>query len=334
MNKKLFALSAVLITGNSLAIAQDNPWYAGARIGATHYSDFNGNISSDDLKDDDDLGGGVFLGYNVNEWFALESGYTYLGKLDIDNNQSIKTHALDFVGKFTWQATDSFDVFLKAGGYGYHTKGGDDLSSYKDTDIDGTAGVGVEKHFTDNFSARLEYQYYNNVSLDDGGFDSKWDTHLFAFGLVYSWGGSEPVAAPAPVAQAVEEVIVAEPLMIQVDPTTVEIYFDFDKFDISPKSAEQLQPMLEHLEEYPESTAVLVGHTDSTGSEEFNQKLSEERAEAVEKFLSEEHSISVDRITTSGEGETNPIASNDTKEGRAKNRRVSVYSPSFKTEEK
>ncbi|MEZ9320341.1 OmpA family protein [Vibrio sp. 10N.286.51.E5] len=344
MNRKLAFLGTVLIAGNSLAMAQDNPWYVGGRIGVTHYSDFDGVVSSSQLKDDDDFGGGVFLGYSFNDWFGLEGGYTYLGELQVTDQASIKTNVIDFVGKFTWQATDSFDVFLKAGGYGYQTKGRDGLSGLKDTDIDGTVGIGIEQRFTDNFSARLEYQYYNNATLDDGGFDSNWDTNLFALGLVYSWGGTKAAAVTeAPMIQEEEVVVEEEPVvveevveksMVQVEPAKVEVYFDFDKEHLTQKSTDQLQPIIDHLQEHPESTVVLVGHADSSGPSELNQKLSEKRAETVANYLTTEYSISEDRITTSGEGESTPIATNDTEEGRAKNRRVSVFSPSFTMEEK
>ena len=73
--------------------------------------------------------------------------------------------------------------------------------------------------------------------------------------------------------------------------------------------------------ENPSYRVVLSGHTDSVGTEAYNQKLSEKRANAVAKAL-EELGVSADKITSIGYGELKPIASNKTKEGRAENRRV------------
>jgi OOP family OmpA-OmpF porin len=77
------------------------------------------------------------------------------------------------------------------------------------------------------------------------------------------------------------------------------------------------------LKKNREMKGVIEGHTDSMGSEEYNQGLSERRAQAVEKYI-EEHGIDADRYTIKGYGESNPIASNDTEEGRQENRRVEL----------
>ena len=69
-------------------------------------------------------------------------------------------------------------------------------------------------------------------------------------------------------------------------------------------------------------TLELEGHTDSRGPDEYNQTLSEDRAAAVKAKIVEDYGIAANRITTSGYGETRPIADNNTDEGRARNRRV------------
>ena len=334
MNTKIVFLGALLFAGNSIASNHENPWYAGARIGATHYSDFSQNLSTNDGIDDDNFGGGLFLGYNFNDWFALETGYTHLGKIETDNDADISHQALELVGKFTWQATESVDLFAKAGIFAAKSKGSDQLSGFDDTSTNGTLGLGSEYHFTENFSARLEYQFYNGLTLDDKGYDADWDTHLVALGLVYSWGKPDAIVIQdAPVTEAVkaEPVIVevAEKKAIEVENQTAQIYFDTSSNTITAESAKQLQPIISHLKDHPAATIVAVGHADSRGSEENNQKLSEQRAEALSNYLIKEYSIQPERIAYSGEGELSPIADNNTKEGQAKNRRVSVFSPSF-----
>jgi OOP family OmpA-OmpF porin len=99
------------------------------------------------------------------------------------------------------------------------------------------------------------------------------------------------------------------------------VLFDFDKADIKPEAHQLLDEVVTIMKKNPEMKGVIEGHTDSMGSEEYNQGLSERRAQAVEKYI-EEHGIDADRYTIEGYGESNPIASNDTEEGRQENRRV------------
>ena len=75
---------------------------------------------------------------------------------------------------------------------------------------------------------------------------------------------------------------------------------------------------------FPNSRIEITGHTDSTGSDNINQSISQARAEKVGKFLVEVGDLSKDRIKTSGFGESRPVASNETAEGRAENRRVEI----------
>jgi K(+)-stimulated pyrophosphate-energized sodium pump len=77
------------------------------------------------------------------------------------------------------------------------------------------------------------------------------------------------------------------------------------------------------LNAYPNAQVRLTGHTDNTGSPDTNQKLSQDRADAVKQSLVSS-GIAADRITTGGYGQDRPIASNDTEEGRAKNRRLEL----------
>ena len=71
-----------------------------------------------------------------------------------------------------------------------------------------------------------------------------------------------------------------------------------------------------------DTVIIIAGHTDSKGAGEYNQNLSVQRAQAVENYLTAHHGVSANRLIVKGFGETNPIASNDTDNGRFKNRRV------------
>jgi OOP family OmpA-OmpF porin len=102
------------------------------------------------------------------------------------------------------------------------------------------------------------------------------------------------------------------------------IYFDTGKADIKPESAQAIAEIGKLLKADPELKIYVVGHTDNTGSVEVNVKLSEARAQAVMQALIRDHAITPARLRANGCGQYAPVASNDTEEGRAKNRRVEL----------
>ncbi|WP_017730204.1 OmpA family protein [Nafulsella turpanensis] len=103
--------------------------------------------------------------------------------------------------------------------------------------------------------------------------------------------------------------------------TINNIFFDFDKATLRNESYPELNRLLEFMNNYPNVKIRIQGHTDSVGPEDYNQQLSERRADAVARFL-QVNGVSNDRIIVEGLGEAAPVASNDTNEGRQENRRV------------
>ena len=99
------------------------------------------------------------------------------------------------------------------------------------------------------------------------------------------------------------------------------IYFEFDKDELMPRSYVELGKLLKIMRDNPKLVIEIVGHTDALGDDAYNNDLSKRRAESVVKFLAD-NKISKSRLRASGAGERQPIAPNDTEEGRAKNRRV------------
>jgi outer membrane protein OmpA-like peptidoglycan-associated protein len=102
-----------------------------------------------------------------------------------------------------------------------------------------------------------------------------------------------------------------------------ELHFDTGKSDLTSAAIAQLDEVFFTLRDKPDTGVLVQGHTDSTGSADFNESLSQERANVVKDFLVG-RGISADRIVTKGFGETEPVASNDTCENRARNRRADV----------
>jgi OOP family OmpA-OmpF porin len=102
------------------------------------------------------------------------------------------------------------------------------------------------------------------------------------------------------------------------------IQFDFDKDVVKPESKPTLDEIAKLLQAKPELKLKIVGHTDNKGTPEYNLDLSSRRAANVVAALTASYGIAADRLTSEGAGLTQPIASNDTEEGRAKNRRVEL----------
>lgn len=102
------------------------------------------------------------------------------------------------------------------------------------------------------------------------------------------------------------------------------IYFDSGKSDIKPESDAAISEIAKLLQDDGALKVYVVGHTDNDGSFDFNMKLSKDRAEAVARSLSSKHGIAAARLTSSGVASLCPVASNDTDDGKAKNRRVEL----------
>jgi OmpA-OmpF porin, OOP family len=102
------------------------------------------------------------------------------------------------------------------------------------------------------------------------------------------------------------------------------IYFDHDKFELKGKEKEDVDQLGKFLKDNPKAFVVLQGFTDSQGTQEYNMDLSRRRTETVASYLMKNFKVDAGRVVASWYGEANPIATNGTEEGRAKNRRVEV----------
>ncbi len=111
---------------------------------------------------------------------------------------------------------------------------------------------------------------------------------------------------------------VRQSIVIQAD-----ALFDFDKSVVRPDGKKAIDEALAKLGGIDLEMVIATGHTDSVGTEAYNQKLSERRAAAVKAYLVSK-GIPSSKVTTIGKGETQPVATNKTKEGRQKNRRVDI----------
>ena len=101
------------------------------------------------------------------------------------------------------------------------------------------------------------------------------------------------------------------------------ILFDFDSSALRQNARDNLQELADNLRQYSRTDVLILGHTDATGSDAYNQQLSERRAGSAASYL-QSLGIAGERVSTRGMGENDPVASNDTAEGRQQNRRVEV----------
>jgi len=144
-------------------------------------------------------------------------------------------------------------------------------------------------------------------------------------------GAIVPVVAPAPAPVAVVPAPApkAAPAPAPVAPAATKVtyaadaFFDFDKSVIKPEGKAKLDDLVGKIKDINLEVIIAVGHTDSVGSDAYNQKLSVRRSEAVKAYLVSK-GIEKNRVYTEGKGEKQPVASNKTAEGRAKNRRVEI----------
>jgi OmpA-OmpF porin, OOP family len=102
----------------------------------------------------------------------------------------------------------------------------------------------------------------------------------------------------------------------------LNVEFDTNKAVVKDKYKNEIKKVADFMKKYPNTTAVIEGHTDNVDTAEYNQKLSAERANSVRQYLINNFGIKASRLTAVGYGLTKPIASNSTEEGRQKNRRV------------
>lgn len=181
-------------------------------------------------------------------------------------------------------------------------------------------GTGVKYYFTENVFARAGLDGMYNI-------DSDYAEWMAAVGVGVNFGGStrpvaaaEPAPEPMPVAQpAPQPEPEAVPEVVRVE---LDVKFDFDKSTVRQESYADIRNLADFMQQYPQTTTVVEGHTDSVGTDQYNQRLSERRANAVRNVLVNEYGVGANRVDSVGYGESRPVADNATEEGRQINRRV------------
>ena len=141
-----------------------------------------------------------------------------------------------------------------------------------------------------------------------------------------------PAPAPAPVPERkVEETPAPAPEPVKPAPLKqelvidVKVEFDFDKWNIRSIYHDELERVSKYLKDYPDNMAVLEGHTDSRGTVKYNERLSQRRADSVRQYMIDKFGVDGAKLSAKGYGKSKPIATNDTDEGRQRNRRTELH---------
>ena len=341
-------IAAVAICTSPFAAAEESNWYIGGNIGQSRAKIDDARITSQLLgtglatssiaNDDKHMAYKLFGGYQLNKNFALEAGYFDLGQFGytattvpagtLKGNIKLKGVSLDVLGmlplapqfsafgRLGVNYAKASDTFTSTGMVGVPTNASPSKSAFNYK-----AGLGVQYDFTKAFGVRAEAERYR---INDA-VGNKGDVNMFSLGLVYRFDEKKPAAAQAAPQRAVAAApiyIIVPVIKLQKYCSILDFQFEIKQDDIQREEKEKLAVLGTYMNKYPETTAVIEGHSDNVGAYEYNQKLSLRRAEAVVSYLVDTLHIARTRLTAVGYGDTRPIADNSTKEGQQMNRRI------------
>ncbi len=336
MKRSLLALS---IAAGILSISQvsyaavPGSFDLGIRGGWAHTNFSDNQVITDD--DDNGFGVGINFGYNFDEWFGIELGYNYFDGFSTKYKDGSKTadysfHGPELAARFAFPlGDDGSDIYIRAGGM-VVIADNDDLGH--DTKLSPLLGVGIKYAFTKSFSARLGYDYYFDVYDDDdgdnnySGIDS--DIGFLYLGFNYTFGFSD--SAPAPVEAQASPGTTTVSRLFALDAGAL---FPFDGSNLTEQGAAAVDDVVAEVNanNVTNVTYTVTGYTDRLGSDEYNQKLSERRAEAVAQRLItsgvEEESI----ISVEGFGKADPVTGNSC-DGLSRNELIKCLAPDRRVE--
>ena len=267
-----------------------------------------GYVFDKDQKLGDPLVYGISLGYNFTKYFGVEASGEYIAtKYDLhvadDRTTHVGNYRLDAIFNLIPDSRLVPFVFAGFGGQSIDYPG--NVHHRADSAVD--YGAGLKFFFTDWLALRGDVR---QIYIFDGSMKD----FEYTLGLSFYFGGSKPapVAKDEPIAEPKPEPIAKEKVMVAAaEPNIIvlvfeDIHFDFDKSTLKPLAKTLLKRNIQLLKDNPKTQVRIAGYTSASGTEEYNQKLSERRANAVQAYLINEGNISRDRLTKIGYGETNP----------------------------
>ncbi|MES2295515.1 MAG: OmpA family protein [Pseudomonadota bacterium] len=337
----------------------NSAWYVGAGVGQSRAnidqdrlirSLMDGGATSVAFKTDErEVGYKLMLGKQLSRYFSVEGGYFDLGKFGFDattvpagtlsGKLSLRGLNLDLLAQMP--LTERFSVYARLGAnYARSSAQFEGNRLYAVTNPQNSqrsfnpkAGVGLEYKFSEALAMRGEFERYRvNDAVGNRG-----DVDLLSLNLVYKLGrpvSSAPVVAAMPPPPTVVADLAPPPPPAPAPsappvPVSEKVsfaataLFNFDHYDLKPEGQAALDVLFERLKGMDTEVVVTVGHTDSVGTDAYNDKLSLRRADAVKAYLVSK-GVEAGRVFTEGKGESQPVSDNKTAEGRTANRRVTV----------
>ena len=339
-----------------LAGAQDVGNYIGFGIGPSKANIHDeriksqlagGGLATTSIDDDDkDVAFKLFGGHKFNRNFAVEGGYFNLGKFGFTAHTS-PAGTLEGSAKFQGANVDAVGILPLGSNFSAFARAGLTYAQTKDS-FKGTGavavsdpspsknalnykfGLGAQYDFTPSLGLRADWENYR---VDDA-VGNKGNINTFLVGLVYLFGKTEK---PAPHAEATPAVAVAAapaaapvlvivPIVAKTEQycSILDIQFEINQNTVQRESEEKIDKVGIFMRKYPNTTAVIEGHTDEVGTAAENMKLSERRAEAVVNYLVDRSKIARSRLKAVGYGDQRPIGDNKTDAGRRLNRRINA----------
>ncbi|WP_083234232.1 OmpA family protein [Candidatus Marithrix sp. Canyon 246] len=344
------AIGATLLAGSVTAnAATPTGFYAGPTVGYFFFDDETSNNAEDGVYY------GLGLGYQISKNFAIEANYSRLGSeitnslLDNDRiprgaGQDLDLDMFRVDGIFNLDLNSPLSPYLAIGYARFEQD-----PQFGDDDDMINAGLGMRYALTPAMLLRADARAFYN-------FDNEEVDYAANLGVFYAFGAK----APAPVIVKEPEPEPEQPT--EVDPCTLDddgdgvnncddkcsdtpagsnvettgcrileipkeielkVLFDYDKAIVKPEYYEEIKQVADFMAKYPSTSTEIQGHTDSRGSDSYNQDLSQQRADAVLEVLVNEYQINPSRLRAVGYGEAQPLVSSEvTEEDYQMNRRV------------
>ncbi len=322
-NIQAVCLGIAMLSGTGLANAHDG-FYIGPSV-TGYYLDsdrvFKGHNES--------IVGGVNLGYRFTDSWAIEVG----GGTDVsgDNMDVYRADVLYWFGSHdqSWRPyvvlgvakydidDDNLNFVTPCIGALCGLVGSPTVTRGNDDPTQVSLGVGLSTDLSEHWELRSDVRALSDV--EDSNIDGALNVAVNYYFNAPPPPPVETPVAPAPVAPTPEPEPEPEVRTISI---RLNVEFEFDKAVVRAIYGDELKAIADAMNAHDDIDLVLEGHTDSVGTDQYNQNLSERRAAAVKAKLVEMYGLEPMRITTIGYGESKPIADNETDEGRARNRRV------------
>lgn len=344
MNRKFpgtrstLGLTVLALIASSTAVAAEGDWYGGVALGRTYESVNFDKVFQSTLPagfaltsyddGDHDTGYKVFAGYQFHDYLALEGGYFDLGDFNYRATTNPAGNLVGGLGADGWNLdlvgelplTQNLSALARFG-FSYadtrssmYSSSGVPLGPVVFNERNGNYkyGVGLQYELTPALALRVEAERFR---LDEAS-GSKGDVDMFSLGLVYRFGDAAPVAvaptpAPAAVAAAPRPTPAPAPAPTPPPPARVsfeaDALFDFNSAVIKPAGMAELDKFAADLRNVEFDVVEVTGHTDRLGTQDYNLRLSAQRADAVKDYLVKAANIAATRVNARGINGSDPV---------------------------